>query len=106
MRPPFDTKEWFETLSNQGLFTEPQAETLTDFLKNALSEIAALNVSGLATKDDLREVRDELAAKMATKEELQEVKDSLEARISTVQANVERLPTEPPTSSVRKKKAR
>lgn len=52
----FDTQQIYRSLSGKGNFTDEQAETLTD----ALKEVASLNIKHLASKDDLGALRAEL----------------------------------------------
>ena len=56
----FDTQQIYRSLSNKGNFTDAQAQTLTD----ALRDVASLNIEHLASNQELLQVEERLTAKL------------------------------------------
>ena len=100
----FDTHKAVKSLCNAG-FDLKQAETLVDQINTAYNDTVATKadiatlpsreefqavkedlqgvIRVMATKDELREAKEELQATMATKDELREAKEELQATMAT-----------------------
>jgi len=74
----FDTQQIYRSLASEGNFTEAQAQTITD----ALREVASLNIEHLASKDDLELLRKDVDA---ARKDLEYMEDRVNGRLQDLE---------------------
>lgn len=80
----FDTHKFVKRLREAG-FTEPQAEAVTQ----AVQEAASIDLTALATKQDLAEVQRDIAElRQSSKSDVREAELRLEAKIAETKADL------------------